>query len=218
VEAGTFAARSGEGRAVASVHHGLMSVEHLAGNLESALKHGWQAVTSYPAEEDQVDALASLAGVLIDVGELQAAEDAWSCVAHMASGRDYIRLYALDALSHVAARRGETAKFARRAAEADALDWDSGPAPAKAEILYYRGLSYQYLGDTDEARRWLQRALSFCEAHRFSRMLFRAEEALRRLDTSPAEVPPRTDTTDIAPPEVRAGLEQMRREVVGSGR
>jgi hypothetical protein len=162
---------------------------------------------------------SGVAGVLIDADELRAAEDAWECVAHMTSGNDYFRLYALDALSHIAARRGARAEFARRAAEADAVGWESGPAPAKAEILYYRGLSYGYLGEIDEARRWLNSAVAFAESHKFSQTLFRAEAALRDLDTRRAEQPTRRNApAATAPPEVRSGLEEMRRELVGSSR
>lgn len=220
-EARPFAERSGDDIAAATVHHGLMALEHVAGNLEVALVHGWQAVRKYHGERDRVQALASLAGVLIDADEFRAAEDAWACVAHMTSGNDYFRIYAVDALSYLAARRGAAAEFARRAAEADALGWESGPAPAKAEILYYRGLSHGHLGQTEEARRWLTRAVAFCEEHRFSRTLFRAEEALRSLDAPPEEAPAHRvapDTPAAAPQEVRLGLEEMRRELVGSSR
>ncbi|MCG6989362.1 MAG: hypothetical protein LJF06_14450 [Gemmatimonadetes bacterium] len=218
-EARMFAERSGEARAIASVDHGLLALEHLAGNLSLALVHGWRAVRTYPGERDRTEALASLAGVLLDADELRAAEDAWACVEHLARDDEYIHLYAVDALGHVAARRGAAAEFARRAAEADALGWESGPAPAKAEILFYRGLSYKCLGRVHEARRWLERAVAFCEEHNFNRTLFRVEEALQSLGSAPGEGPARTRSAPAAaPPEVRMGLEKMRRELVGSSR
>jgi hypothetical protein len=60
--------------------------------------------------------------------------------------------------------------------------------------------------------------VAFCEEHKFSRTLFHAEEALRSLDAPPAEGPAHQDAPAAAPPEVRVGLEEMRRELVGSGR
>jgi tetratricopeptide (TPR) repeat protein len=219
MEAKVFAKRSGDARAIASVDHGLLSLEQVAGNLDLALVHGWNAVRAYPGERDRIEALASLGGVLVYAGEYRAAEDAWACVEHLAGDDDYIRLYAVDALGHLAARRGAAAEFARRAAAADRMGWESGPAPAKAEILYYRGMSYQCLGKVDEARRWLKRAVAFCHEHKFSRTLFRAEEALCSLDVGPTEAPAQPRGAPAAAPrEVCLGLEEMRRELVGSGR
>lgn len=217
-EARAFAEESGDATAIGRVYHGLLSLEQVAGNLELALMHGWKAVRTYPDERDRIEALASLGGVLLYAGEYRAAEDAWACVEHLATGDDYIRLYAVDALGHLAANRGSPAEFARWAAKADAMGWESGPAPTKAEVLYYRGMSYAALGDSAAARRWLQRAVAFCEEHKFSRTLFRAEEALRSLDAPSAEGPARPDVPAAAPQEVRVGLEEMRRELVGSGR
>ncbi len=218
MEAAAFAERSGEAMASARTHHGLMSLEHVAGNLEVALVHGWKAVREYSGEQERVQALASLAGVLIDLDELGAAEDAWECVAHMSGRNDHLRVYALEGLSHLAARRGAAAEFARRAAEADALGWESGPAPTKAEILYLRGLSYQALGEVEEARGWLSRAVAYCGEHGFNRTLVRAEEALRSLNSS-SDAGPEHRTVPApaaAPREVRLGLEEMRRALAGS--
>jgi len=203
---------------MASVHHGLLALEHVAGNLDDALAHGWKAVVTYPARRDQVEALASLAGALIDAGELHAAEDAWSIVSHI-SGEAYFRLFAFEALAYVAALRGEASLFARRAAAADAGGWESGPHTARADILLHRGLALEALGRRAEARKWLERALAFAREHRFSRTVFEAEEALRRID---ADTPGPTETRMAARKpvpaavEVRQGLQRMRREIVGA--
>ncbi len=213
-----YATRSGDRRAMASVHHGLLALEHVAGNLDDALAHGWKAVVTYPARRDQVEALASLAGALIDAGELHAAEDAWSIVSHI-SGEAYFRLFAFEALAYVAALRGEASLFARRAAAADAGGWESGPHTARADILLHRGLALEALGRRAEARKWLERALAFAREHRFSRTVFEAEEALRRIE---ADTPGPTETRMAARKpvpaavEVRQGLQRMRREIVGA--
>lgn len=217
-EAKEFAERSGDATAIGRVHQGLLSLEQAAGNLGVALLHGWRAVQSYPAEKDRMEALASLGGVLIHAGDYRAAEDAWTCVAHLAKDDDYIRLYAVDALGHLAARRGAVAEFSRRAAASDAMGWESGPAPAKAEILYYRGLSHQILGNAAEARRWLRRAVAFADEHGFSRLLFQAEEALQAMETQADWTPTRLGAPASAPRDVCLGLEEMRRELVGATR
>jgi hypothetical protein len=210
----TYATRSGDRRAIASVHHGLLALEHVAGNLEEALAHGWKAAVTYSDSRDQVEVLASLAGALIDAGELQAAEDAWSIVAHLAD-TEYYRIFSAEALAYVAALQGRRADWARRAAASDARNWDSGSEVAKAEVLLMRAQSHAALGSISEARRWAESCVSFAEANGFSRTVFDAEQVLRELDrpqkTTEAPVEP-------APPrirEVRDGLHDMRLELAG---
>lgn len=216
-EALAFAERSGEATAMGRIFHGFLALEHMAGNLDEAVGYGWKAIQTYPADEDRVQALASLAGALQEGEQLGAAEDAWMLVAHQASDR-YYRIYAWDALSHIAALNGDEASFRTRASRADALGWEEGSRSAKAEILYYRGLSYRALEDREAARRWLERAVSFAEAHGFNQILFKAEEALE----NPGRYPEETGrgTPRKAPPaavlEVRAGLRRMREEEVGA--
>jgi hypothetical protein len=59
----------------------------------------------------------------------------------------------------------------------------------------------------------LRQAVSFAEEHRFTRVLFLAEEALRMLVVA-SPVAEAADPT--APPELREGLRAMRRELVGA--
>jgi len=207
-EALEFAQQSGNPDALGQVFHGLAEAEHDCRNLTEAVRWGWRAVGAYPARDEQVMALATLGGTLIDLGDLNAAADAWACTRDLATN-DYYRLYALDALGHICALKGDRAGFARWANEADALGWESGSLSAKAEILHYRGLSHLALGDAPRAREYLERAVAFAEEHRFGQTLFAAERALRELDerTRRAGSPARSPA---APAEVSAGLRDMR--------
>jgi tetratricopeptide (TPR) repeat protein len=196
---------------VAVVHHSFMGLEHLAGNVPKGLEHGWVAVATYEDQGRRTQCMASLGGLLIDYGDRDAAEDAWTVVAHESSDRLYLT-YAHDALAHLAALRGDALGFERHASRCDALDWQNGSRWVRAEILYYRGLSYRALGRLEEAEQWLQRALSFAEEHEYNRALFRAEEALRSLSAARA-----SSECPAAPTRVREGLRSMRRELVGAG-
>lgn len=211
-EALALAESTGQRDSIAVVHHSYMGLEHLAGNVPKGLEHGWIAVATSEDPERRTHCMASLGGLLIDYGDRDAAEDAWAMVAHDSSNRFY-RTYAHDALSHLAALRGDALEFHQHAARCDALDWESGSRRVKAEILYYRGLSYRALGRMAEAERWLRRALAFAEEHRYNHMIFRAEEALRLIST-PSE-PARADPNPSAPTQVREGLRSMRLELVG---
>lgn len=216
-EALPYAKRSGDPQALGQVHHARMALEHMAGALDTALESGWDAVRAYERSEDRVRALADLAGVLTDLKELDAAEDAWNVVLAL-DRKSYYRLYALDALGHVAALRGDADEFRRRAAEADAMGWEAGAMSAKVEILHYRGLSYAALGLEDEARAWLSRAIDFAKEHAFNRTLFAAEAALESLDrTSESQAM----AEQQAPPpakrrDVREGLHAWRLELAGT--
>jgi len=209
-----YATRSGDRRALASVHHGLLALEHVAGNLEDALAHGWKAVVTYPSHRDQVEALASLAGALIDAEELQAAEDAWSIVAHLTDS-EYYRIFSAEALAYVAALQDRPAAWAARAAASDARSWDSGPEVAKAEVLLMRAQSHAALGATPEARQWATKCVEFATLHGFSRTVFDAEKVLARLDAPPETKEAPVDPTPPRVMEVREGLREMRQEVAG---
>ncbi len=213
-EAMIFAERSGDLRAIGSVEHGLLALEHVAGNLDEALAHGWRAVTLYPAHKDQVEALASLAGALIDAGELPAAEDAWMIVARTGED-DYFRLFALEALAYTAALRGDRGLFARRAAASDSQNWEEGPALAKAEVLLHRGLALRALGLVEDARTWLDRAVAWADQNGFGRTLFTAEAAVREL-CSAEKTGARQVEFEPSPAtiEVRSGLRRMREDLV----
>jgi tetratricopeptide (TPR) repeat protein len=207
-----LAETSADRETIALVHHTLMGVEQVAGNVADGLMHGWVAVGMYDSAAARMRCLAGLAGALADYGDRAAAEDAWSVVAH-ASDEEYYRIYAYDALAYLAALRGDAGSFETHSAACDALGWSAGQHAAKAEILYYRGLGYRALGRLEIAEHWLRQAVSFAEEHRFTRVLFLAEEALRMLVVA-SPVAEATDPT--APPELREGLRAMRRELVGA--
>lgn len=210
IEALEFGERSGERGVQAHLFHGLSSLEHQAGRLVEAARWGWRAVENYDQLDERVMALASLGGVLIDTGELDAAADAWACVRDLTES-DFYRLYALDALGHIAALKGNAAGFARWAAEADAMGWEHGAPRVKAEILHYRGLSHGALGDRERARAYLERAVAFAEEQGYSQTLFAAEVALEALEAGPKEVA----RASTPPPstEVISGLRALRESV-----
>lgn len=197
----------------ASVYHDLMTLEYTAGELPLAARHGWRAVNTYASDDGRSRCLVAFAWILRELGDLEAAEDAYA-VASETAGEFYYRIYAHDGFAHMAALRGDAEAFDQRAARCDALGWEDGPATAKAEILYYRGVSHQLLGRTDEARSWLERAIDFAQAHSLEVVLRQARTALGEL-SGPTPVGKKPDITP-APPEVRDGLRAMRDEVVGA--
>jgi hypothetical protein len=149
----------------------------------------------------------------MQLGDHDAAEDAWSYVA-LSSNEHYYLVYAQESLAHICALRGDRDGFLSNAAKSDALGWASGASSATADALRTRGLSFGALGELDLARSWLEKAVRFAEERGYNRILFEAEEALQRLE-APARATLERKTVPAAPLEVREGLRAMRRQVVG---
>lgn len=210
-EALQAASKSNDADTTASIYVDLMVLEHQAGELPLAARHGWRAVNTYESDEGRSHCLVTFAWILKELGDLEAAEDAYAVACETANDF-YYSIHAHDAFAHMAALRGDAEAFDNRAAECDALGWDDGPATAKAQILYFRGLSHRLLGRTDEARSWLERAVDYARAHSLEVVLDDARAALRELSGAPFEVKRQATS---APPEIRAGLRAMRDEVVG---
>jgi len=212
-EALAVASYSGVAASQALAFHGLMTLEALAGRRGLAIDYGWRALNLAAGDrQQQLHALIQLATVLRDSGEFEAARDAY-LVAVRLDRHDVYRVYALDALAYVAALQGDARGFASWAAEADAMEWEQGSLSAKSEILYYRGLSYEALGQREKAEEWLRRAVTFAEAHQFHRIIFQATDALERVKSSaPAPTAPEGVESGSLP-EVRSRLREMRSEV-----
>lgn len=206
-----LAQRSGRRESIVSIHRDLASHAQSVGDVEGALRHGWCAVGASGTEKERMRCLASLAGALEQAGDLELATDAWAVVAEQ-SGEQYLQVFALDALAHISALRGDGSGFERFSRRCDDLGYDDLHS-ARAQILYYRGLSYRALGLYDDAHTWLSRAVAFAEERGFNEILFRAESDLQTLASYEAE---RAQPTPAAPPVVREGVRAMRRELVGA--
>jgi len=204
----------------AKAHQNLAVVEKHAGRTDEAIRHGWAAVDTYASDRWKLAALADLGDIFLRSGELDASEDAFSIVAQRMEMLD-IRVIALDALAHIAARRGQRAEFGRRLKRVDAEPFEDVSAPVRAEVLLFRGKSYRALGDEDRARTCLRKALRLAEKHQVNRVLFEAEQLLEKEPVSDEEC--RT-TTPIRLPEpqretvnaVRGPLSRMREETAAT--
>ena len=197
-----------------SAHHSLAVVEKMMGHLDRAIEHGWSAVRVLETGDSWLGALTDLAGVFAEAGELDAAEDAYTIVLG-ASSRYIYRAYALDALAYVSALRGDRVEFEQRAGRADATGWSEGAPAIRAEFSYFRGKSYQALGDVSEARRWYTRALHLADEHGLNKFYFDAESGLRSLDATPPA--PRADgRVPDSMPGIRRELVAMRAAMAGA--
>lgn len=195
-----------------AVHHDVMSLELASERYEEAAKHGWEAVRVAESERDRIRALTTLAWVFLELGELTASEDAYTIVAER-SEEFLFRVYALDGLAYIAARRGDVAAFNERVEVVDSLAWRRGPRFMVAELMLYRGKAYRLLGESIEAESWLQQTMDFCEESGNNQIYFDAEQELRRLHANRTDVAIPTpkgaaETADLS--AIREGLRDMK--------
>jgi tetratricopeptide (TPR) repeat protein len=224
------ARESGDDYPLALLHHNLMTVERRAGRLQHAVAHGWRAVNLQRDEESRWHVLVSLAGCLVKMGELDAAEDSYAIVAERVQVSDF-RFAALETLAHISALRGQRKTFEERAWRADEADWRArASVNVHAQILQFRAMSWEALGNEDRARAWFVRARDYAQEHGVNQVYFEVEAAILRLDqnegaisdrdarasahvssaeTAPAE--PGLSATELD--EIRDGMGAMRREL-----
>jgi tetratricopeptide (TPR) repeat protein len=180
-EALKLALDSGDSYAIGATYHDLGAVAGMAGCYEESIRMTWLAVRHYEAEQDQLNALTLLAGVLVEAGELSTAESAYAVIARRVTSTVY-RLYALSGYAKIAGLRRDRREYERRLAVLDGAGFIEGPAPFRAGDWIDRGEVYRSLGEYEEARRCYMNALELAEAHKLGQFLIQAEEALRSLD------------------------------------
>jgi tetratricopeptide (TPR) repeat protein len=224
------ARESGDHYPLGLLHANLMSVEQRGGRLLHAVAHGWRAVNLLQAqEESRYHAINSMAGCLVKIGELDAAEDSYAVVAERVKTPDW-RFAALGMLAYISALRGDRDVFEARAWRADEADWRGGASvPVHAQVLQYRGMSWRELGETARARAWFTRARDYAQEHGVNQVYFEAEAAILELENTRAAPPPTSrasayDVVSEAAPdesglsqtelaEIRGGMGAMRREL-----
>ena len=218
------ARESGDDYPLASVHHTLMTVEQRAGRLPQAVAHGWKAVTLHRQEETRYYVLVSLAGCLVKMGELDAAEDSYAVVAARVEQPDW-RYAALETLAHISALRGHRDVFDDRVARADRTGWQTGASvPVHAQILQFRAMSWKALGELARARAGFEQARDYAQEHGINQVFFEAETLLAGLDDDGAAAVSATPATAAAPSEsglpaaemaeIRGGVGAMRKALV----
>ena len=160
--------------------------------------------------------LVSLAGCLVKMGELDAAEDSYAVVAERVEQPDW-RYTALEMLAHISALHGHRDIFEERAWRADEAGWrEGGSVPVHAHILHFRAMSWRALGDRERAR-------DYAQEHGINQVFFECEAALAALESGEAApVTVSHDTAAGAAPvepgllvtelgEIRDGMSALRR-------
>jgi tetratricopeptide (TPR) repeat protein len=180
-EALPLALKSGDAYAIGSTYHDMGAVAGNSGFLDEGIRMTWLAVQHYSREQDQLNALSLLAGLFIEVGQLDAAESAYAVVVRRSQSQVY-RLAALSGFAQVAGLRQNRAEFERRLSILQNEGFGEAPASFRATGLIDRGNVYEHLGDVVLARTCFEEALRIAEAHKLGQSLIRADAALVNLE------------------------------------
>ena len=167
----------------------------------------------YEAEQDQLSALTSLAGIFLEAGEVDSADTAYQTVARRSAPGTY-RLFALGGYAHVAALRGDRPEYERRVGVLEAAGFSDGPAAFRAGAWIQRAEACQIFGELEEARHWYVQAIELAEAYKLGQLLIQGEEGLvaleRRLVGESETTKPPTGPPILEISGIREGLDRMR--------
>lgn len=192
--------------------HDRATVAHARRDFQSAIRFGYEALRGLtnPASRDR--ALSDIASAFAELGVWSAARDAHLVLAATAQ-EQYSRWTATLNLLELAVldRREPVFEQYRR-------ELTDATLPPVLEVDYhlYVGEGYRIFGNLDAARAALTLALHIATAHKLNQRAFRAEEALRSLDSpSHASVLP----AEFVPESVRHVAEAIEhlRDAAGIG-
>ncbi len=158
--------------------HDRSDVAFQTGDYELAIRLAYQALSMTESSRERDRILADIAASFFKLGVHSAARDAYLILA--ATGQEqYQRWTATLNLMEIAAVDGEELLFEqyRRSIDVRML-------PPRQEVLYWlqAGVGYGHLGNYDEGRAFMERALEVAEDYELNKMAFEAEEALRTLE------------------------------------
>jgi tetratricopeptide (TPR) repeat protein len=160
--------------------HDRSAVSAYAGDYEIAIKLAYEAlsITESTRERDRI--LGDIAASFQNLGIYSAARDAYLILAATAQ-EQYTRWTSTLNLMEIAAADGEELLFEQYRRSIDVMT-----LPPEVEVLYWMqgGTSYESLGKYDEARAFLEKAISFAEANELYHFVFQADAALRSLGSA----------------------------------
>lgn len=176
--------------AIPLAYFGLMLAEQEVGSLAPAADYGWMAFDAYPVDNpDRLGTLVVLGNVLLDCGDLGAAEDAYELVLSANLKDTDILATATNGLAQVAAQRGDLGGYERARRR---LESARGEVQVNVwtQILLCRAQDELMLGRADRAREAVEEAASLAEKHKLGRLIIEVDKRRAMLD-NPEPTPQR---------------------------
>ena len=183
---------------------GQASVAHARGDYERVIRLAYEAMDGLSSQLERDRALADIAAAFAELGVRTAARDAHLILAATAQ-EQYSRWVATINLLEIAAfdRAEPVFEQYRRELSDVAL-----PPFLEASYHLYVGEGLRLFGRIDAARESITRALDIASRHRLNQLSFRAEDALRAIET--VMVPHRAITVPSTVADVAEAIGRMR--------
>ncbi len=195
--------------AIPLAHYGLMIVDREVGAFATAAGHGWKAVDAYDSDDpERYGAMVVLGNILLECGDLPAAQDAYEIVL----GTDHedidIRVTAANGLAQVAARRGDLIRYKAMLRTLDEQGRGKVQAKVMTQIFLDRARDELMLGRLNRAREAVEEATALAEKHKLGHLVIEADKTLAMLD-NPKPTPQRSVVEGTN--RVRGKLRELRK-------
>lgn len=175
---------------VATALNSLCVAALTAGDLEQALEYGWTAVRLVDEGEAQNPILGNLGRAFAQLGMYAAAEHCYGMILARSSEL-VIRNQAAADHALVAAEAGNAEAFRERRKALMAVEDQWRYEPWSCTYIHLHiGRGCVLIGDVDDAREHLRKAIKLAEKHRYNEQLIRAEETLGLLEAAAEGVRP----------------------------
>ncbi len=194
-----------EVRAIALQDRGIVARQR--GDFDCAINYTYAALQSFEDQVAKDRALADLAAIFYDIGLLSAARDANLMLAATAQER-YTRWVAVINLLEIAAFDGREPVFEQYRRELGEAEL---PPILSAYYNLYVGQGYRMLGNPDQARTALERAMEVATRHDVNEVIIKAEQSLQELamgDAIQARIANEAPSEDVA--RVATAVREMR--------
>ena len=185
-------------RAIALQDRGIVARQR--GDFDHAINFTYAALQSFDEQVAKDRALADLAAIFYDIGLLSAAREANLMLAATAQ-EQYTRWVAVINLLEIAAFDGREPVFEQYKRE---LGEANLPPILAAYYNFYVGQGYRMLGNFDQARSALERAMEVATRHDVNEVIIKAEQSLQeiakgdRLASRVESVAPSEDVAKVA--------------------
>jgi len=181
---------------VATALNSLCVAALTAGDLEQALEYGWTAARMVKEGEAQNPILGNLGRAFAQLGLYAAAEHCYALI--LARSTDLVtRNQASADYALVAAEAGNAKAFRERRAALMATEDQWRYEPWSCTYIHLHiGRGCVLIGDVDDAREHLRKAIKLAEKHRYNEQLIRAEETLGLLEAAAEGIRPAPAVVD----------------------
>jgi tetratricopeptide (TPR) repeat protein len=174
-----FADRANDPNLIRSSHQGLLHSAMVAGDLDTALIHGWNTLRLSLAPEARAEALMNMGEICRAAGEHLAALRVFEIAAGW-TAQAKVRLHALSGAMQSAAALRQVAQTRNYIAKLEAVLPTVTDSYSRAIVGVELAEVLEQLGDHQRAVTSLNYSMALATEHRFHKVIYRAEQLAER--------------------------------------